>query len=51
MCKQIGQGKSQPEEVDYLLGLHPDENDLTWDAVNFFVTTAVQMYCPQYANR
>jgi heme/copper-type cytochrome/quinol oxidase subunit 2 len=47
ICKGIGEGKSQAELVDIEQRL----GDLTWDAANFLVTTAVQTYCPQYANR
>lgn len=51
-CEAIGQGESQQQRVsDILDNVASEGKSLTWDQATFFVTTAVQMYCPQYANR
>ena len=47
VCVDIAQGRSQPQEVASFLGKHPNDDELTWDGLSFFVATAVKMYCPE----
>ncbi len=46
MCADIGQGES----LAYVVSTYKPD-DVTWDAMDFLATSAVLMYCPQYANR
>jgi hypothetical protein len=51
VCADLAGGQLAGQVIETFKNKHPDDPALTWDGLQFFVTNAVQTYCPQYANR
>lgn len=42
VCVDIAQGRSESQEVASFFTRHPDDDTLTWDGLNFFVTVVAK---------
>jgi Protein of unknown function (DUF732) len=51
VCADIARGQSEYQVIESFKSKHSDDASLTWDGLHFFVTNAVQTYCPENAGK
>lgn len=48
ICLRVGDGEPVAQVIQTYLDKHPDDPDLTYAGLSFFVNDAIRTYCPQY---